>query len=313
MPSAARVLITGGSGFVGANLVRAELDAGSEVHLLLRSESRLWRLADLAGHYVAHDADLRDAAAVHRAVAAVRPEIVYHLATHGAYPFQKDRGDVLATNLHGTLHLLDALAGRDYQALVHAGSSSEYGHKAAPMRESDVLEPRTDYAVSKASATLACLAAAKRGEPITVVRVFSAYGPWEEPSRFVPYVLDCCMRRIVPRITAGQQPRDFVYVDDVVALLRTAARQPDNRGRVLHAGTGVETTVRAMAERIVALTGGPAPLIGAQATRADEPTRWVASIDETSRRTGWRPHVSLDDGIRRMTTWWHDCQRRVAG
>jgi nucleoside-diphosphate-sugar epimerase len=312
MPDAARVLITGGCGFIGANLVRAELDAGSEVHLLLRPEARLWRLTDLAGDYVAHEADVRDAAAVRRVVAVVRPEVVYHLATHGAYPFQKDRTEVLATNLNGTLHLLDALAGRDYRALVHTGSSSEYGHKPGPMRECDVLEPRTDYAVSKASAALACLAAARRGEPVTVVRVFSAYGPWEEPSRFVPYVLDCCMRGIVPRITAGVQPRDFVHVEDVVALLRLAARRPDNRGRILHAGTGIETTVRQMAGRIAELTGGPAPLIGSRAPRPDEPEHWVASIDETAARTGWRPRYAIDDGIRGMAAWWLECQRRVA-
>ena len=114
MPDAARVLITGGSGFIGANLVRAELAAGSEVHLLLRPEARLWRLSDVRREFSAHTADVRDAAAVRRVVGEVRPEVVYHLATHGAYPSQRDRGTILATNLVGTSGAGNEASARPY-------------------------------------------------------------------------------------------------------------------------------------------------------------------------------------------------------
>src|SRR5207244_6176060 len=143
----------------------------------------------------------------------------------------------------GTANLLDALDGHDYRSLVHTGSSSEYGHKDAPMCEDDRLEPRTDYGVTKSAATLLCQAEAYKGRPVTTVRVFSAYGPWEEPSRLVPYVVGCCLRGETPRVTAGAQPRDFVYVGDVVELLKVAAHDPRAAGRVLHAGTGRQHTV----------------------------------------------------------------------
>jgi nucleoside-diphosphate-sugar epimerase len=307
-----RVLITGGSGFIGAVLARAEVAAGSEVHLLLRPEANLWRLAGLEGRYAHQAGDLRDAAAVRRAVEACRPDVVYHLATHGAYPSQKERQTVLATNLLGTANVLDALVGRDYQALVHTGSSSEYGHKDAPMREDDVLEPRTDYGVTKAAATLLCRAEAFRGAPVTTVRVFSAYGPWEEPTRLVPYVLDCCLRGVAAQVTAGQQPRDFIYVDDVVDLIRLAARRPPCRGRILHAGTGRQSTVRQMIETIHAVCGGPPPVFGAEPVRPDEPRRWLASIEQTAAVTGWRPAHDLAGGIARMKAWWHECRSRAA-
>jgi nucleoside-diphosphate-sugar epimerase len=307
-----RVLITGGSGFVGANLARAELAAGHEVHLLLREEARLWRLADLAGQYTAHKGDLASAADVRRAVEACRPEIVYHLAAHGAYPSQKDRAAILATNLAGTLNLLEAMAGRDYLGMVHTGSSSEYGHKDEPMRESDVLEPRTDYAVTKAAATLFCQAEAYKGAPISNVRVFSAYGPWEEPTRLVPYVLGCCLSGEAARVTAGAQPRDFVHVEDVVALIRLAAVTPSCHGKVLHAGTGVESTVRRMVDVIAEVCGGPAPVFGAEPVRPDEPRHWRASIEATRQLTGWEPAHDLRSGIAQMKHWWLACQARRA-
>src|SRR5438067_1312136 len=97
-----RVLVTGASGFLGACLTRALVADGHEVHVLLREQTAPWRLADLAGRLHAHHADLRDAEAMRRVVRAARPEVVYHLATHGVYPSQQDRAAILTTNVLGT-------------------------------------------------------------------------------------------------------------------------------------------------------------------------------------------------------------------
>jgi nucleoside-diphosphate-sugar epimerase len=308
-----RVLITGAAGFLGASLARRLIAAGHDVHLLLRSGSATpdrsvwptWRLAGLAGRYTAHHADLRDGPAVARAVDAARPDVVYHLAAHGTFGAQKDRPSILASNVLGTANLLDALEGHDYQALVHAGSSSEYGHKGGPIGERDRLEPRDAYGVAKAAATLLCQAEAFRGRPTVTVRIFSAYGPWEDPGRLISYVMGCCLRGEPPAVTAGRQPRDFIYADDVLDLLELAARHPEARGQVLHAGSGRQQTVRAVVEAVVALCGGGrvAARFGAEATRPDEPSSWVANIERTTELIGWRPRHDLEAGIRRMWDW----------
>jgi nucleoside-diphosphate-sugar epimerase len=298
-----RVLITGAGGFLGANLARAEAAAGHEVHLFLRTGGAGWRLAGLDGLFARHAGDLRDAAAVRRAVEAARPDVVYHLAAHGAHPSLTDRTAVFAVNLLGTANLLDALRGRDYRALVHAGSSSEYGHKDEPMREDDRLDPRTDYAVGKAAATLLVQAEGYRGRPTTTVRVFSAYGPWENPGRIASYVMGCCLRGEAAKVTHGGQPRDFVCISDVTALLRAAADAPAARGRILHAGTGRPQTVRDMVEAVIAHCGGRPAEYGAEAARADEPAVWRASIARTTALTGWRPAVGLAEGVARTWEW----------
>ncbi|HKI35323.1 MAG TPA: NAD(P)-dependent oxidoreductase [Gemmataceae bacterium] len=305
MPSRERVLISGASGFIGACLAHDLVAEGHDVHLILRPEAKTWRLAGLQGRCTAHAADLCDADALRRAVAACRPDVVYHLAAHGAYPSQRDRAAIFATNLAGTANLLDALDGHDYRALVHTGSSSEYGHKAGPVREDDRPEPRSDYAVAKAAATLLCQAEAHRGRPVTTVRVFSAYGPWEGPSRLVPYVVGCCLRGQPPRVTAGRQPRDFIYVADVVDLLKVAAHHPQAPGQILHAGTARQHTVRDMIETIVAVCGGGRvrPDYGGAPARPDEPATWVASIAHTTALTGWRPRHDLSAGIRLTRDW----------
>jgi nucleoside-diphosphate-sugar epimerase len=299
-----RVLITGAAGFLGASLARKCIADGHDVHLLLRQGSARWRLAGLEGRYTAHEADLCDGPVVARAVAASRPEVVYHLAAHGTHHSQRDRGLILASNVLGTAHLLEALEGHAYRAFVHAGSSSEYGHKSGPIAEGDVLEPRSTYGVAKAAATLLCQAEAARGRPAVTVRIFSAYGPWEDPRRLVSYVMGCCLHREPARVTAGSQPRDFIYADDVLALLERAAECPAARGQILHAGTGRQYTVREVVETVLALCGnGVTARWGAEDARPDEPASWVASIERTTALTGWSPSLSLEDGIRRMWAW----------
>ena len=117
-----RILITGGSGFIGANLTRALLADRQEIYLLLRPGFQRWRLAGLEGQYSPLFADLRDAEAVRQQVAICQPEVVYHLAAHGTMPADGDRTAVLSTCLTGTASLLDALRDCDYRAFVHAGN-----------------------------------------------------------------------------------------------------------------------------------------------------------------------------------------------
>jgi nucleoside-diphosphate-sugar epimerase len=313
MPASQRVLITGGSGFIGACLTHRLVAAAQDVHLLLRPQAKLWRLAALEGRFTVHRADLTDAPAVRAAVAACRPAVVYHLATHGAYPFQTDRTAILTANLLGTANLLAALEDQDYRAFVNAGSSSEYGHKDAPMREDDRLEPRSDYGVAKAASTLLCQAEAHKGRPVCTVRVFSAFGPWEEPTRLVPYVMGCCLRGEGPRVTTGCQPRDFIYVEDVIDLLLTAASTTTVHGRILHAGTAVQRTVWEMVETILTVCGpGLRAEFGTAPARPGEPARWVASIDRTRELTGWRPRHDLRGGLERMWDWFRTAGGLVA-
>ncbi|HUY32621.1 MAG TPA: NAD(P)-dependent oxidoreductase [Pirellulales bacterium] len=314
MANRERILITGASGFVGASLARRLIAAGHEVHLMLRTGSNLWRLAGLAGQYATHLADLRDLPTVRGAVDACRPEVVYHLAADGVRRQPQERADLATQNFLGTLHLLEALSRHDYRALVHAGSGAEYGHRRRPIREGGRLAPRGDYAVSKAAATLLCQAEARKGRPVTIVRIFTAYGPWEDPARLVPYVMGCCIRGERPRLTSGRQARDFIHIDDCVELFERAAQLPRARGRILHAGTGRSRTVRQMVETLLEVCGKgePGADFGARPDRLDEPRRCVADIEKTVAWTGWRPRYDLREGVEHVWNWYRSVAGRAA-
>src|SRR5437868_1776511 len=151
-----RVLLTGGTGFVGANLARRLLLDGHEVHLVVRRAHAVWRLEGIGDAVQLHIADLADPAALRAAVAASRPDWIFHLAAYGAYSWERDAEQMVETNLAGTLSLLDACRERGFSSFVHAGTSSEYGLKDHPAGEDEALWPNSHYAVTKAAATLLC-------------------------------------------------------------------------------------------------------------------------------------------------------------
>jgi dolichol-phosphate mannosyltransferase len=306
IPAKETVLVTGATGFVGACLVRDLVDAGHDVHLLHPPGSAgTWRLAGLDGRYTWHAADLRDASAVRRAVDACGPQVVYHLTAHAVAPARRDGAAGLAAHLLGTANLLEALEGHEYRAFVHAGSSAEYGPGDAPRHEDDRPQPCTDDGVAGAAATLRCQAEALKGRPVCTVRLFAAYGPWEDPARLVPHVMGCCQRGEAPQVTAGRQRHDFIHVDDVLTLLNTAADTPCARGQVLHAGTGQGHTVAGLVETIVRVcAGGPLrQRPGTKPCRADDPAPGVAAIERTMALTGWRPQYDLASGVECLRTW----------
>ena len=149
-----RVLLTGATGFIGANLARRLIGDGHDVHLLVRPVESRWRIDSIARHVRLHEVALEQQERVEQIVTAVDPEWVFHLAAYGSYSSQRDVQSIVATNYNGTVNLLEACLKTGFEAFVNAGSSSEYGHMAHAPSESELPEPNSHYAATKAAATL---------------------------------------------------------------------------------------------------------------------------------------------------------------
>jgi nucleoside-diphosphate-sugar epimerase len=301
-----RVLVTGASGFVGANLCRRLLADKHEVHLLLRPGHPHWRLEEIKGDVTVHQVDLGDRAGVDHAMAAARPDWVFHLAAHGAYPTQKDLDQMIETNLRGTANLVDAAVRTGVQAFVNAGTSSEYGYKDHAPSEDDWLEPNSDYAVTKAAATMFCRHAAQRtGLPITTLRLYSVYGPFEEPTRLVPTLIVSGLEGRLPPLVNPDIARDYIHVDDACeAFVLAAATENQDPGVVYNVGSGVQTTLRdivASARRILAVKAEPQ--WGSMEQRSWDTNVWVSNPSKIRSRLGWSPQHDLESGLRKTVEW----------
>lgn len=302
----ARYLVTGAAGFVGGNLVR-DLIGNGKIFCITHPKDNLWRLNDIKKKISLILLDLADFEAVRRVVKTVKPDYVFHLAAYGTYPSQRDFRKIFNTNTLGTVNLIEALNPLPYKAFVMTGSSSEYGYKSNPMKESEVLEPNSFYSATKGAATLIAQAYGMvERKPTVILRLFSIYGPWEEPGRFIPTALAKCLNGDRLPVTAGKEVRDFVYVDDTIAALLLAARKAKKlRGQIFNIGSGKQMEITDAAIKIINIVGTDTKIsIGDYPSRPwDATISWQADTRKSRTLLGWRPTTSFEQGIKKTADW----------
>jgi nucleoside-diphosphate-sugar epimerase len=302
-----RVIVTGATGFVGSNLARRLLRDGQEVHLLVRSGHSSWRIDGIRRDVRLHEVALEDAEAVSESVARIRPEWVFHLAAHGAYSSQTDLRRMIQTNLVGTINLVEACLASGFEAFVNTGSSSEYGFKDHAPSEDESPEPNSHYAVTKAAATLYCrYTAQSRALHLPTLRLYSVYGPYEEPTRLIPRLITRGLKGELPPLVDPTVARDYVYVDDVTEayLLAAAARSDVEPGAIYNVGTGVQTSLGEAVEtarRVLSVKRGPqwASMPG----REWDTNIWVADNRKIRDALGWQARHTFEQGFRLTVEW----------
>lgn len=313
--SGRRALVTGASGFIGANLARRLTADGHTVTATCRPGADLWRLHGATGLDV-RSLDVCDGQAVDELIKIAHPQWAFHMAAHGAYSWQTDPRRIFATNLLGTVNLIDACRrSAACEAFVHAGSSSEYGLKDHAPDEHESLEPGSDYAVAKAAATLYGRQPAREGDAMRVVtlRLYSVFGPYEDPRRLVPALVVRGLRGELPPLVDPDVARDFVAVQDAVRAFLLAATDAPH-GSVYNVGSARQTTIREIVQIARAeLDLEAKPQWGSTARRSWDTTTWVSRTDRIRRALGWEPEIAIDEGLRGMAAWLRASGDEIAG
>ncbi|MBL7199328.1 MAG: SDR family NAD(P)-dependent oxidoreductase [Anaerolineae bacterium] len=298
--SGERVLVTGGSGFIGSALVEELVRRGADVTCVLLPPDPAAHLAEVRQEIRICRADLADLEAVRDAVKAARPEAVFHLAATGVADVQVDPALAVRVNVEGTLNLLNALQG-NYRAFVNTGTCHEYGGNEPPFREDQDPRPELPYAITKTAAWHFCNRYHRTaGWPIVTLRPFSVYGPRQAPNAFIPACIHAAQVGRDFDMTLGEQTRDCVYVDDIVEGFILAATVPEAIGGTFNLCTSREVPLYRIAQVIVEQMGHPIAIHrGALPYRGGEIWRLVGDNGRAREILGWAPRVSLGEGLRR--------------
>jgi UDP-glucose 4-epimerase len=299
----ARVLVTGGAGFIGSNLVRALLEHGDEVRVLDNfSTGNRGNLEGVDVEIV--EGELRSYERVHNAVRGT--EIVYHLGALGSVPRSvQDPLTSSAVNVEGTLNVLLAARDEGVRRVVFSSSTSVYGSSPElPTREDNPPDPISPYGVAKLAAERYCVSFSRVYESFetVVLRYFNVFGPRQSPfsqySAAIPlFITAIDAGRPVNVYGDGEQSRDFTYVANVVDATLSAGEADGSSGEIFNVAAGSPVSVNRIADTIGEILGKPVEKRYLPARAADIRNSW-ADLSKSERLLGYRPSVALEDGLR---------------
>lgn len=299
------ILVTGASGFVGANLFLLLRQYRDDVFAGVRRDKG-WRLAQVADEKIVA-VDLNDAVAVKNLITSLRPQTVMHCAAYGAYSFEQELGLIYQTNFQSMVNLVGELAKWPIKAFVHAGSSSEYGANSAAPTESAVCTPNSHYSVSKVAACdFLQLMGKQHAFPTINLRLYSVYGPLEDSSRLIPNLLQKALVSDYPPFVSPLTSRDFVHISDVchAFILSAAKMHPGLYGESFNIGTGIRTTMEDLAKIAEkAFSIKKQPIFGSMQARSWDLPDWFADPKKANELLGWRASTTLSQGLVETSGW----------
>lgn len=308
-----RVLVTGAGGFIGAHLSARLVDDGAHVRAFVRYNSRSdrgaleWLPSDVLDAIEVVAGDLRDVESVSQAVAGT--DVVFHLGAQIAIPYSYvNPRDFFETNVLGSLNVAQSSLAAGVSHVLHTSTSEVYGTaQTAPITEEHPLDVQSPYAASKVGADKLMESYHRAYElPVTVVRPFNTFGPFQSARAVIPTILLQALQGDRIRLGSTDPRRDFTYVSDTAAGFVRIAAEPKTVGHTLQLGTGKDISVGEVVEVAAELVGRPLS-IEQETPRlrpaGSEVMRLLSSPERVRALTGWSPEVDLRTGMSLTLEW----------
>lgn len=307
------MLVTGADGFVGSHLTEKLLGLGANVSVLVRGTSVNGTFQYQLKNIAHLKKDLRKIIAVNIAssdaismVTRLKPSTIFHLAADAYVPYSFERPfEVMATNLHGTLNMLEAaMKIANLERMVLTSSSEIYGTALAPsIDEAHPLNPTSPYAASKVAADRFGLSYhLTYGLPVAIIRPFNTYGPRHTYDVIPKFIRMALNTEPITVHGTGKQSRDFTYVDDMVDAFLIMGEDKKAIGQAVNFGTGADVSINDIAIKVVRLSSSESKIIHTK-ERLAEVKKLRCSPAKAKKLFGWRAKVSIDEGLKRNIEW----------
>lgn len=305
-----RVLVTGGEGFIGSHLVERLVREGAEVRVLAyyNSFGKWGWLDEVEGAFEIFPGDVRDAERVFAGVDGM--DTVFHLAALIGIPYSYEAPEsYIQTNITGTHNVARACLRAGVRRMVHTSTSEVYGSAIrVPIDEDHPLQPQSPYSASKIGADMMALSFHHAFKlPLAIARPFNTYGPRQSTRAVIPTILAQLLSGANEiRLGSLTPTRDFTFVEDTAAGFLAVAESDRALGHVVNIGSGTEISMGDLAQLLVRLTGRDAQVtLDPERIRpsGSEVDRLLCDNSRAREWAGWRPHVSLEDGLRATAEW----------
>lgn len=290
-----KVLVTGGSGFIGSHLCRRLCEKGSEV----QATSRVRRIGKKGGP-TWRQGDMADMATLRSLISDVKPDVIFHLAgSVGASPNLDLVAPTFQSLLTSTVNMLTVATEVGCRRIVLVASLTE------PLPTHGEMTPGSPYAAAKwASSAYGRMFQSLYGTPSVMVRPFMAYGPAQDPRKLIPAVTLALLKGEAPKLSSGQWQADWIYITDVIEGFLAAAVTPQIEGATIDLGSGLLVSVRTVVQQLVKVMGNLVePLFDALPDRPFEQVR-IADTADAYAKLNWKATTSLESGLRQTVAWY---------
>lgn len=295
---AERLLIVGGTGFIGKNLAINAIKHGYNTIVLSLNaptdEKRVYGVDYL-------QADITNFAQLQAQLSDTAFDYVVNLSGYIDHcSFLEGGRQIVDIHFGGVQNLLQSLDWSVLKRFVQIGSSNEYGNLPAPQSEEMRESPISSYSLGKVASTqLLQMLNRTEGFPAVTLRLFLVYGPGQDNKRFLPQIIQGCFSDAHFPTSAGDQVRDFCYVDDTVRAILQALTVSEATGEVFNVASGEPISIRTMIEKVCKLTGSGKPQYGEVPYRSCENMTLYANISKAKKILQWEPSISLDRGLQK--------------
>jgi len=300
------VLVVGGTGFIGAHLVKKCLNDTPFVTCLNLEGAGSSRLLLPDVEYI--QADVSNKKQLESVLYGRSFKYVINLSgyiDHTNY-FSGGR-KTIESHFAGLLNLIDCLDKDALKGFVQIGSSDEYGNLPSPIGETVREMPISPYSLAKVAATqFIQMLSRTEGFPGVVLRLFLVYGPGQDSNRFLPQIIKGCLNDESFKTSEGKQLRDFCYIDDIVDAIMKAAILPEARGQVINVASGTPISIRNTIEKVIDLIGNGKPCFGGHPYRVGESMQLYADISLARQLLGWEPCITLEDGLKKTIEYYKE-------
>lgn len=303
-----KVLVTGGSGFIGSHLIPKLIELGHDVYSLERY---------VTGRYVlgAHKAptvfgDLRDGFVIRKMVKRIQPDAVIHLASISPVAYSYDHPqEVFEVNALGTINLAEACLHEvhNFKHFLYAGTSEEYGnHTKFPIKEDAELRPNSPYSVSKVAADKYLHYMKDAYEfPVTILRPFNTYGRKDNTHFVVERTVTQMLQCKDVKLGDPRPVRDFIYVDDHVSAYLTCLNNEKAKGEVFNFCGGRGVSIKGLVGLIAKFVGFDGKITWSTIpARPLDIQKLVGSYEKARRMLGWKPKYTLEEGLKETVAFW---------
>ena len=304
-----RVLVTGGSGFIGGCLIPKLVGCGHEVYSLERYVTGRYVLGAKA---MTVFGDLRDGFVIRKLVKDIQPDAVIHLAAISPVAYSYDHPqEILEVNTLGTINLAEACLRElsNFKHFLYAGTSEEYGDQDKfPTTEDSELRPNSPYSVSKVAADkyLQYMRVAYNF-PVTILRPFNTYGRRDNTHFIVERTITQMLQGKTIKLGDPQPVRDFMYVDDHADAYLACLDNEEARGDVFNFCTGHGVSIKELVDQIAELVGFDKEIVwGTIPARPLDIKTLVGSYEKAKRVLGWEPKYTPEEGLRETIAFWRN-------